>query len=134
MYRSKQGATRKDLQHAAALLIAAAGVKLPDPMNVTAQSSNMTVPQPDPQYASGIQFVGEANVEALRELARAYEAGRPALTPTAGQTWHSCPAELALIPLARHTRHICTQRAFLTIAVCVCCIKHPCACHSFDKC
>ena len=86
MYRSKQGATRKDLQHAAALLIAAAGVKLPDPMNVTAQSSNMTVPQPDSQYASGIRFVGEANVEALRELARAYEAGRPALTPTAGQT------------------------------------------------
>lgn len=75
VHRSKQDATQKDLQHAAALLIAAAGVKLPGPMNVTAHSSNMTLQQPDPEYTSGVQFTGDSNVDALRELARAYEAG-----------------------------------------------------------
>lgn len=85
--RSKHGATKKDLQHAAALLIAAGGVQLPASSNVTAHASNMTLHQPDPQYTSGIHFAGDSNVAALRELARAYEAGTPLLMFCVAAIW-----------------------------------------------
>ena len=89
--RSKDNATKKDLRHAAALLIAAAGVKLPVPMNVTAMASNNSLEQPDKQYSSGIQFAEQSNTEALKELARAYEAGKAC---------HFVPADTMLITAA----------------------------------
>ena len=95
-YRSKQDATKKDLQHAAALLIAAAGVKLPGPMNVTAQSTNVTLQQSDPEYTSGVQFTGTSNVDALRELARAYEAGNASCLPL--QMIMQCISLLTVLP------------------------------------
>lgn len=78
MHRNKRAASTKDLRHAAALLIAAAGVKLPPSLNVTAEaSSNISTDAANSQYSSGLQFVGQTNVPALKELARVYEAGMP---------------------------------------------------------
>ena len=78
MHRNKRGASTKDLRHAAALLIAAAGVKLPPSLNVTAEAtSNISTDAANSQYYSGLQFVGQTNVPALKELARVYEAGMP---------------------------------------------------------
>ena len=75
LYRNNRAATRKDLRHAAALLIAAAGVKLPNALNVTAEA-NVTADTVGMQYASGLHFSGRASVPALKELARVYEAGK----------------------------------------------------------
>ena len=44
-------------------------------MNVTAMSSNSSLQQVDTNYSSGVQFTAGTNTEALKELARAYEAG-----------------------------------------------------------
>ncbi len=78
LHRNKRGASTKDLRHAAALLIAAAGVKLPPSLNVTAEATtNISTDAANSQYFSGLQFVGQTNVPALKELARVYEAGMP---------------------------------------------------------
>ena len=75
-HRNKRGPSTKDLRHAAALLIAAAGVKLPASLNVTADpSGNISIDGASHQYSSGVQFMGLPNVPALKELARVYEAG-----------------------------------------------------------
>ena len=71
--RRNRDATRKDLRHAAALLIAAAGVKLPAALNVTAEAD--TSDTFSSQYTSGLQFSRNPSLPALKELARAYEAG-----------------------------------------------------------
>jgi len=82
LHRNKRGASTKDLRHAAALLIAAAGVKLPPSLNVTAEAtSNISTDAANSQYFSGLQFVGQTNVPALKELARVYEAGMPCGVP-----------------------------------------------------
>ncbi len=76
LYRSRRNASTKDLRHAAALLIAAAGVKLPPTLNVTAEvPTNTSTDSASIQYLSGLRFLGQPNVPALKELARVYEAG-----------------------------------------------------------
>lgn len=72
--RRNRDATRKDLRHAAALLIAAAGVQLPAALNVTAEA-DIASDAFSSQYTSGLQFSDSASRPALMELARAYEAG-----------------------------------------------------------
>lgn len=72
--RRNRDATRKDLRHAAALLIAAAGVQLPAALNVTAGADTASDAFGS-LYTSGLQFSDSASLPALMELARAYEAG-----------------------------------------------------------
>ena len=89
-HRNKKGASTKELRHAAALLIAAAGVKLPPSLNVTAEAtSNISTNAANSQYYSGLQFVGQTNVPALKELARVYEAGTSAMHAKHIMGWKS---------------------------------------------
>lgn len=80
--RRNRDATRKDLRHAAALLIAAAGVQLPAALNVTAEA-DIASDAFSSQYTSGLQFSDSASRPALMELARAYEAGEGVTTDLA---------------------------------------------------
>lgn len=56
------------------MLIAAAGVRLPAALNVTAEADTSSDAF-SPQYTSGLQFPGTPSLPALKELARVYEAG-----------------------------------------------------------
>ena len=128
--RNKKGASAKDLRHAAALLVAAAGVKLPDTLNVTATApANITTGLNTTQYHSGLQFLGEPNVPALKELARVFEAGKlldhfHCLHWTAALMW-SCWTSLSA-QLRLRLYHDAT-RPKAVVHICIGC--YACTCH-----
>ncbi len=106
MHRNKRGASTKDLSQAAALLIAAAGVKLPPSLNVTAEAtSNISTDAANSQYFSGLQFVGQTNVPALKELARVYEAGMPAAV-SAMHAKHTAGWNIQIVSFICYSSHV----------------------------
>lgn len=105
--RRNRDATRKDLRHAAALLVAAAGIKLPAALNVTTEADRASGAF-SPQYPSGLHFSDKASLPALTELARAYEAGtlHPRLAGAHGQ--HICFQQKIQACLHHKATEVCT--------------------------
>ncbi|KAK9818102.1 hypothetical protein WJX72_007209 [[Myrmecia] bisecta] len=68
-------ASTKDLKHAAALLKAAAGVRVSSPVQVPLQLNNLTYDSQEGLHLPGLEIAGAGHLDALKELALVYQQG-----------------------------------------------------------